>query len=54
MTAVRADTDPPLVRFGGGGPMDHREAFRSSYVARGEWRVAVDGEPFADREAAGD
>jgi hypothetical protein len=51
---VRADTEPPVVRFGGGGPMDHRKAFRSSYVARGGLRVAVDGEPFMDREVAGD
>jgi hypothetical protein len=30
---VRADTEPPVVRFSGGGPMDHGEAFKSSYVA---------------------
>jgi hypothetical protein len=53
-TTVRADTEPPAVRFGGGGLMDHGEAFGGSYVAGGGWRVVVDGEPFTGREAAGD
>jgi hypothetical protein len=43
-----------MVRFGGRGPMDHGEAFRSCYVAIGGRRVAVDVEPFTGREAAGD
>jgi hypothetical protein len=53
-TALQVDTDPPMVRFGGGGPMDHGEAFGGSYVARGGPRVAIDGEPFVDSEAADD
>jgi hypothetical protein len=53
-TVVQADTEPPAVRFSGGGPMDHGEGFRSSYLAGGGRRVVVDGEPFTDREAAGD
>jgi hypothetical protein len=53
-TAVRADTEPPVVRFSSRGPIHHGEAFRSNYVARGGRRVAIDGEPFMDREAAGD
>jgi hypothetical protein len=52
-TAVRADTESPMVRFGGGGLVDHGEAFRSSYMAGGGRRVAVNGGPFADREAVG-
>jgi hypothetical protein len=39
---------------GGGGPVDHGAAFRSSYMAGGGWRVAVDGEPFTDRAVASD
>jgi hypothetical protein len=53
-TGLRADTEPPVVRFGGAGLMYDGEAFKSSYVARGGWRVAIDGEPFVDREASGD
>jgi hypothetical protein len=53
-TTVRANMEPPAVRFGGGGPVDHGAAFRSSYVAGGGRRVAVDGEPFTDRAAASD
>jgi hypothetical protein len=34
--------------------MDHKEAFGSSYVARGGQRVAIDAESFMDKEAAGD
>jgi hypothetical protein len=52
--AVRANTESLAVRFGGGGPMDHKEAFGSSYVARGGQRVAIDAESFMDKEAAGD
>jgi hypothetical protein len=52
--AVRVNIEPPMMRFSDGGPMDHGEAFGSSYVARGGWRVVVDGEPFMDREAVGD
>jgi hypothetical protein len=37
---------------GGGGPVDHGEAFRSSYMPGGGRRVAIDSEPFMDREAA--
>jgi hypothetical protein len=53
-TVVRADTEPPAVRFGGGGPMDHGEALRSKYMAGGGWRVAIYGEPFMDKEAVDD
>jgi hypothetical protein len=40
--------------FGGGGLVEHREASRSSYMARVIRMVAVNGEPFVDGEAAGD
>jgi hypothetical protein len=48
-TAVRADMEPPMVRFGGGGLVDHREAFGSSYMAGGGRRVAVNGGAFTER-----
>jgi hypothetical protein len=53
-TVVRADTEPSAVRFSSGGPMDHGEAFGSSYMVGGRRMVAIDGEPFTDREAVGD
>jgi hypothetical protein len=51
---VAATVTPGVLQFSGGGPMDHEEAFGSSYMDGGGRRVAIDDEPFTNREAAGD